>query len=451
MRRLTCIIIISVSIVCFLKAQEDPYDEYLREKIMIENPIYKPVIGFGTGVLNFHGDARNNYFNPLIGDNALKANISAFVDRGRYFKINFFLIYGSLSGNRNSLSDLNYNLNFKTDIIDIGVNTEYNFKHFFKGNRWITPFISAGIENLQFTPKGDLKDKDGNFYHYWSDGTIRNIPESLGTTQPSVILHRDHKYETDLRTWEYEQYGLGDYGKNTFSFPIDAGLDFKISERVSCRIGSSMHFTLTNFLDNVSSKGTYIKGDKRNDIFSYNYFTVHLDLFSQPKEKIIEKLYAEIEIDDLMLEDEDGDFILDFEDDCPGTPLGVIVDMRGCPLDSDNDGVPDYLDLEPNTAPGAWVDENGISITEEEFIKLISKREIAMSRDDINSYFEKIGSGHEKITVTEIPQKFKLIDLNNDGYISFEELLHAIDDYFDYKLDYKVEDIYELNRFFFAQ
>ena len=27
----------------------------------------------------------------------------------------------------------------------------------------------------------------------------------------------------------------------------------------------------------------------------------------------------------------------------------VKVDERGCPIDSDNDGVPDYRDIEPNT------------------------------------------------------------------------------------------------------
>lgn len=451
MRRLISIIIISILFLSFLKAQEEIYDDLLKEKILIENPIYKPVIGFGTGIINFHGDIRNNYYNPLIGDNAFKVNVSAFIDRKRNYKVNFFLINGTLTGNSRSYSDLSSNINFKTELIDIGVNVEYTFKHFFKENGWITPFLSTGLENIQFTPKGDLSDENGTFYNYWSDGTIRNIPESLGTTWPGIIIRRDYKYETDLKTWEKDQYGLGDYSKNAFSFPVDAGLNFTISDRVSCRLGTSMHFTLTDFLDNVSSKGTHIKGDKRNDIFSFNYFTVHLDLFSQPKEKIIEKLYAEIEFDDIMFGDEDGDFVLDAEDDCPGTPVGVAVDLRGCPLDSDNDGVPDYLDKEPNTAPGAWTDDHGVTITEEQFMEILVKRENAMNRDYVSAYFEAVGRDYQKGTVTEIPEKFKILDLDKDGYISFDELLNAIDNYFDYKLDFSVEDIYELNSFFFAQ
>jgi len=44
---------------------------------------------------------------------------------------------------------------------------------------------------------------------------------------------------------------------------------------------------------------------------------------------------------------------------CAGTPAGVEVDDRGCPLDSDGDGVADYLDECPNTAPDTRVDDKG--------------------------------------------------------------------------------------------
>ena len=57
--------------------------------------------------------------------------------------------------------------------------------------------------------------------------------------------------------------------------------------------------------------------------------------------------------------DSDGDGVPDYLDQCPNTPTGVTVDAKGCPLDSDGDGVPDYLDKCPNTPAGVPVDATG--------------------------------------------------------------------------------------------
>lgn len=57
--------------------------------------------------------------------------------------------------------------------------------------------------------------------------------------------------------------------------------------------------------------------------------------------------------------DSDGDGVPDYLDKCPGTPPGVKVDKDGCPLDSDGDGVPDYLDKCPGTPAGVKVDKDG--------------------------------------------------------------------------------------------
>ena len=46
-------------------------------------------------------------------------------------------------------------------------------------------------------------------------------------------------------------------------------------------------------------------------------------------------------------------------DQCPGTPKGAKVDAKGCPVDTDGDGVYDYRDQCPGTPKGARVDERG--------------------------------------------------------------------------------------------
>ena len=59
--------------------------------------------------------------------------------------------------------------------------------------------------------------------------------------------------------------------------------------------------------------------------------------------------------------DSDGDGVMDDKDKCPGTPKGMPVDKDGCPKDTDGDGVPDYKDKCPGTPKAAigYVDENG--------------------------------------------------------------------------------------------
>jgi len=57
--------------------------------------------------------------------------------------------------------------------------------------------------------------------------------------------------------------------------------------------------------------------------------------------------------------DSDGDGVYDDMDKCPGTPVGVKVDMSGCPLDSDGDGVYDDQDKCPGTPKGVKVDRSG--------------------------------------------------------------------------------------------
>jgi outer membrane protein OmpA-like peptidoglycan-associated protein len=60
--------------------------------------------------------------------------------------------------------------------------------------------------------------------------------------------------------------------------------------------------------------------------------------------------------------DSDGDGVYDGIDKCPNTPTGARVDATGCPIDSDGDGVPDGIDQCPNTPKGATVDATGCPI-----------------------------------------------------------------------------------------
>ena len=65
--------------------------------------------------------------------------------------------------------------------------------------------------------------------------------------------------------------------------------------------------------------------------------------------------------DDFTLKnnDQDEDGVIDIKDKCERTPLGVLVDSKGCPYDSDKDGISDFQDKCADTPTNTTVDKYG--------------------------------------------------------------------------------------------
>jgi len=429
-------------------AQEIDYDSLLIRRVEVENPTYMPVIGLAFGTMHFFGDVQNSFRTPFSDKSGFKVNVSSPpFDRRKTFVVNFSLLFAEVTGNERSYMNLDRNLNFHSTINAFGVGVEYNFGHLFKNEiPVLKPFISIGFEPFLFSAKGDLWT--GNIkYHYWSDGTIRNISEADGSVMRSEVLMRDWDYETDLR--EADLYGLGNYRQFSFAVPIDFGLDFNISERMKMRLGTTFHLTFTDLIDNVSSEGEGVTANTSNDHFAFTYVGLHLDLFSEPKVRTEELLFAELDdFDYLMFEDEDGDGIVDGVDECPGTPEGVDVDSTGCPWDYDQDGVPDYMDDE-DSSPGAIVNERGVEMSENELENLLATPN-AISRSELDLYLVP-SEQRERMTFDQLDEKFHVLDLDGDKELSFDELLLAIDDFFDFKSFMATDEVYEVINFFFAQ
>ncbi|MCK4746204.1 MAG: hypothetical protein KAT15_04175, partial [Bacteroidales bacterium] len=340
---------------------------------------------------------------------------------------------------------------FETALFSIGLNVEYRFGHLFPVNSLVRPYVSLGLENLNFSAKGDLKNVSDMPYYYWSDGTIRDMDEVAPDPTQANVIYRDYVYETDLRLRENQEFGLGDYNQTTFGIPVGLGLHFRIDRRAFFSLGMSYHYALTDVLDNVAFEGTSIQGTKGNDGYIFSHLSIHFDLFSDPTTRTVDLLYADVDFDPLFFDDEDGDFVLDVTDRCPGTPYGVEVDTLGCPLDGDRDGVPDYLDQELGTAERAWVDDQGVTVTRQEFQASMELRNNAMGREDVEEYLAIIRGEYRLESSVDIPENFVSLDIDGDGYLSFDELILVIDKYFDSQLDMNIEEVRDLNEFFFAQ
>jgi len=435
---------------------EDEILKLLNREVEVENPVYMPVLGIGVGYFGFYGNVNDAFRSHTVGKPGIRIGMATFLDRkNRYFRGNLVFMTGELSGTQRFVpkepNDEFRNLNFKSNIFSFGLNVHYSFKPWIKG-KYFEPFISVGIETLQFDSKADYENSEGRYY-YWTDGTIRGFPESQeNILNPDIIpISRDYNYEQDLRSLTKEDLGM--YSQFSAAIPIDIGIDFNVSNRITLRAATSLHYAFTNMIDGMSSKSKNpdYKGKVGYNMYTFSYVSLHLDLFSSPKTKMVEDMMAEVDLDFTMYEDQDDDGVFDGWDQCPDTPPNTPVDSVGCPFDTDGDGVPDYLDREPNSRPGAIVDEYGVEITEDMVLEILNIG--AIRRRDVESYLmmHKAQNRARRTESLPIPQKFKQVDRSGDGYISFDELMRAISDFFDGNSGFSADDIRELNEFFFDQ
>ncbi|MDX9696422.1 MAG: hypothetical protein RBT49_11590 [Bacteroidales bacterium] len=421
------------------------YEELLMREVEVENPVFMPVIGLGAGFINYYGELKNDTKNILQGNPSYRINVYMPLGKKHYWKANLNVLFGTMSGYERSYTDTSKNLNFTADITSFGINFEYNFGHLFKSERMVRPFLSLGAE--YFTISSNNTDLNNNLgaYQYFPDGTIRISDQ---------ITQRDYIYETPIQ--KINRFGNDGYSQGVPALVADIGLDFKISNRVILKIATSLHYTFYDEIDDVSSKNSTGRiGDSRKDMFSMTYTSINIDLFSDPRTKMIQDLFMDItgDFDYTIIADTDNDGVTELIDDCYNTPAGVEVDSVGCPLDMDRDGVPDYRDKDPSSITDAIVDEHGVQMSGEEILSRLLQNYSAVGRSE--AYMIPIGQGwskYSKMTNVEIPEKFKSLDIDNDNYISFDELLKAVNRFFDEdETDFKPEDIYELNDFFFAQ
>ena len=329
---------------------------------------FKPRVGLGIGMFTFYGDIASNHlgYHPTVSrlgyDLSLTNPLTDFLD------LSFYVVFGTVSANERSLTR---NLNFQSDITTGGFTLNYNFDHILKEDRIIDPYIGVGIESFEFLSKTDLKDVNGVYYNYWSDGTIRDIAENDPTAALAQVIYRDYTYETDLR--ELNADGNGKYPERSWAIPIVVGANLHLGERVKFRIGTSLHLTMTDLVDDVTGESDGDRaGTMGNDKFVYTSFALTYDLKISKKKKIDEEEErfvfdpSDCELDSL---DSDNDGVSDFCDSCQKSlPEYGPVDEHGCALDDDEDGVPNYRDDELDTPPNAIVDEKGVGLDDEDWL-----------------------------------------------------------------------------------
>ncbi len=358
-------LILLLSVSNFLFAQTNgplPADTPSSKEKPSSEFIFKPTIGLGTGLFSFYGDLYTKHFQaPMTSRIGYDLSVSQHFTE--YLQFNFYVLFGKLGANER-YTDNNRNLNFESQIRVGGVNLLYDFGNFLPKDRTASPYITLGIESFEFLSKTDLYDAHGNRYYYWTDGTVRNLDEKDPNAATAVMIHRDYTYESDIRQMNLD--GFGKYPERSWAIPIGAGAMFKINDYWDFKIGATMHFTFTDYIDGVSAKSVGDRvGNSKNDKFMMTSFSLHYNLGLKKNDIVPEEdNYNDVDFLALEQDDQDKDGVLDAKDSCQGTPAGVAVDAKGCPLDDDDDGVPNYKDDEINSPVGAFVDIKGVQLSD---------------------------------------------------------------------------------------
>lgn len=325
--------------------------------------VFKPKVALGVGMLSFHGDLyAKHYQAPWTARIGYDLNISQRLLKP--LQLNFNILFGKLGANEwlNNRQE-----NFESEIRSGGLSLMYDFGNFIPDRCRIRPWVSAGVNSFEFLSKTDLRDKAGNLYYYWSDGSIKNMAETDPNATNAVNLTRDYYYETDIR--EINKDGFGKYQERAWAFPVGAGALMKLTDRFDFKIGFQYYFSTTDYIDGITnnSLGTR-QGSKQKDNFVYTSFALQYDLVLKKKTKadtLPDDYFNAVDWLALDKEDYDGDGVRDWDDKCHGTPKDVKVDELGCPLDDDKDGVANYIDDEANSPSGVEVNMHGVALTDE--------------------------------------------------------------------------------------
>lgn len=412
-------------------AQEEEPEEGIKDYYRL------PVIGIGAGLMTFNGDVGKG--TQLNSFNRFKPGYNLYIEQ----RFNGFLgvalngSYGKLSANESR----NLHRNFESKVTSADLSLVFHFDNGFilKKSNHTAPYLMAGISYLMFNPMGDLKDKNGNYYNYWSDQSIRDLPEVDSNKAKAQLVPRDYKYETALKDSTVK------YAHNTFSIPLTAGVAVKINERIALDLQSTYYLTMSDFIDNVKDGGP--------DRYLFTSAMIKIALSGHHMEK--DTRFSDVDFDAIDHGDSDGDKIEDAKDNCPATEKDVKVDSHGCPLDIDKDGVPDYKDKEPNSQAGQAVDVYGITLTDALLEKMhgdtLAERHTSVTALLHQKDAQLAQRGTSMDNVKPLPAEFVSADKNNDGIITSQEISAAIDEFFEGGSQLTVEKLHRLIDYFFEQ
>ncbi len=185
----------------------------------------KDEIGINAGFAYYVGEINQTHFKQpkVSGGLHYKANLNKRV--ALRASLLWARIHGSDSS-ANNLNQINRNLSFKSNIVELGGIVEVNFFNYivgdFKKYPPYTPYVFFGLTYFHHNPKGQ-----------YNDDFIELQP--LGTEGQETSYNSDNKYKL-----------------NQISIPFGLGFKASVTKSFSVAVEYGLRKTFTDYLDDVS-------------------------------------------------------------------------------------------------------------------------------------------------------------------------------------------------------
>ncbi len=300
----------------------------------------------------------------------------------------------TLSDNVNYSDGANYTgnewvPNYKTMIghgsLDVMVNL--NNLNFHKADPKFLVYAYLGIGAMIYNTKYDaLNSNDGDTIYFWSQILSEFAAQNVSQKERLTAIHDalDGEYETQAEVANPQARGAEEVRATWVRNPSISG-GFGASWRIGSNLEIGLEHRATHFFDDLADGQRWSDiGDLSDhyDMFQYTNFTIGIDLGKDAIDPLwavnpLDYLYETMqEFDpDNLLKDSDNDGVIDRLDKEPNTPEGTPVDTHGVSLDSDKDGCPDSEDPEPFSSPVLPMENcQNVHVTMQEVKEYVDKR-----------------------------------------------------------------------------
>lgn len=184
--------------------------------------------GFLVGGSNYLGELASNSSRIYLKETNIAAGAFAKYNVNDLVALRLGFNYTTISGadrNSGNTAIIDRNLNFQSDIYEIGLIGEFNILGYQSYNYTSTfsPYLFGGIAFFQFNPQGDL---NGQFYDL----------QPLGTEGQNLTAFPERK----------------PYKLNQFAIPFGLGFKYTLTETLNLGVELGTRKIFTDYLDDVS-------------------------------------------------------------------------------------------------------------------------------------------------------------------------------------------------------